>query len=131
MKLRALLITTGWAVITSSTIVYTLFQALEALLTPLEFLLIFIASVLAGMLLVDPGVIVLSYFGFLALSTFIVYVCFALPAILGTIESAALGGSLMQEGLSVIARVVFIYLLIPCLMGGILGGIIGESLRVT
>jgi hypothetical protein len=117
-------------VITASIILNRLFQGLEASLSAPEFLLIFLASVLAGILLVDPETIILGYVGLLALSIAIVYVGFTLPVLVGSIQSAVLAQSLMEGTIGIIARIVFFYLLIPCLMGGILGGIIGERLRI-
>lgn len=123
------MITAGWAVIACSIILNTYFQSFNAPLSAPEFLVIFLASVLAGMILVDPETIVLSYFVLLALSIAILYVSITLPALLNVVGSAALGESLSDEAVSVIARSVFLYLLIPCLMGGILGGVVGERFK--
>jgi len=129
-KLRAVLITIGWTLITSTIILNALYQRIEEPMTLTEIALVFLVSVLTGMLLVDAEVVILSYVALLLLSIFTVYTSLTFPASLGVIQYASLRAILMEGAIGIVIRVVLVYILIPCLMGVIIGGILGERLRV-
>lgn len=125
-KTRILLVTVGWAVNVAFIILQALYQRLQQPLAPIEVALIIGVSVFAGIILIDADSIVYSYIGVLLISTATVYASLTLPATVGVIKPASLRSILLEGAIGITTRVVLLYLLLPCLIGGIFGGILGE-----
>ena len=125
-RMKDILVMIGWAIIVASVVLQALYQRWS--LTGLDMVLLFIVSVLAGMVLVDPEVIVLSYAGSIFMSVLIMFVCLTLPATLGMLTYVVLEQLLYSEALSTIVKSLIPIPIILCLMGGLIGGFIGEEL---
>lgn len=133
-KIRHILIILGWALITSTIALNTVYQGLQSPLTPTDILLFFIASVLAGLLLVDAEAIMIGFVALLGINAVTIYFCLNLPAILNVIQFGPLREMLAEAlstgALGIVVRITILNLMVPALLGVILGGIIGERLRI-
>lgn len=130
MKLNLLLIPCGWTILISSIILQALY--ISPMLMWFHWLLLLLASILSGILLVDLKRIVLSYFVVVALSLFVIIFCLALlPVIAGKVLLETVVDTLLGSAMVMVVRSTFPGVWIMCLLGGILGGGIGERLRVT
>lgn len=135
---RNVLITIGWAIVVSTIALRTLYdrflafllyervEEYAAVLRPLDFVLIFLVSVLAGVLLHEPGSIVFSYLGSLALSGLIVYVGLTMPIYAG--KTHGLGRLLQESAINFMFTNLLFGPLFLLLVGSFLGGILGERL---
>lgn len=128
-RVREVLVTVGWAITIASIALQALYQGFE-LLPPLSLALLFIVSVLAGVVLVEPGIIVFGFFGALAISMLVMFVCWVSPAVLGTLPYAILGGFLYEAAFATVFRSLVPAPVILCLMGALFGGVIGERIMI-
>ena len=127
-KRRDMLIVVGWAVLIASITLQGLYERLN--LTIWDMGLLFAVSVIAGMVLVDAGVIILGYIASLTISMVIMFICLILPAALGKLVHVLLGDLLYQEAIILIFRSMIPIPVVLCIMGGLVGGIMGESLKL-
>jgi len=143
-SMRNGLITIGWAIAFSTIALQSRYQRAIQLLTlgtrpqyaawlkPEHYLLIFVVSVLAGAVLVEPGQIVLSYAGTLSVSILLMFGCLSLPALLGIIGSPGgriSAGLLVESAIIDTFQSIVLGSFIIILMGGLFGGMIGERLE--
>lgn len=89
----------------------------------LDLILLFLGSVVAGLVLADLERLILSSVVAIALSLVIIYLCLNLPAFLhlATAETA-----LAESAIVMIFRSIFPIPLIAILFGGLLGSSLGE-----
>jgi len=119
-------VTVGWAVIIASIFAQALF--VRQTLTELDIVLLFLASAVAGAVLVDIETLVLSFVIAFGLSVVFAYFCLVLPSLLGLAGVA--GEALYSAAIVMIFRSVFPSPFIFILLGGFLGSFIGEMLRL-
>ena len=97
-------------------------------MTSFDTVLLLAPSAIAGMILVDAGLVFLSCFSALGISTLLICLCIISPSIMGILAHP------LQQELLVRAALVFVIRsfvpagIILCLVGAVLGGIIGERL---
>lgn len=128
--IRDFLAAVGWATMMAAIVLQGLYEGIERPLPLANVLLLIAASVLAGAVLADPERIVLAYVGMLAMSMLAIFVSLVSPALLGEIKYPALRAVLYEGSIGIVTRVTLLYLMIPGLMGGFTGGIIGERLEL-
>lgn len=127
-KLRDISVILGWGVLMASITLQGLYRRLY--LTAWDIALLFFASVIAGIVLVDAVVVVLGYIASLVISMIIIFICITLPATLGKLMHALLGDVLYQEALILMVRTLIPLPVVLCFLGGVAGGIIGEALKL-
>ncbi len=127
-KARDGLVTMAWAVLMASITLRGLYERLY--LTEWDIILLFVTSMIAGIVLVDAVVIVLSYVASFVISVIIMLICLTLPAMLGKLVHALLGELLYQEAIILIVRSLLPAPVVLCFIGGLIGGIIGETLKL-
>lgn len=134
VTIRNTLITLGWAFITSTIALNALYLGLQKPLAITDMLLFFLVSIFAGLLLVDAGTIMISFIASLAMNAVMIYFVLTLPFTLGVIQYAPLremlASTLTEAAFGIILRIVILNLMVPALLGVILGGIIGERLGI-
>jgi len=130
IKIGNILVMLGWSIITSFIILNSVYHKFLEPMTIKEVALVFAASVLTGMLLADPEAIILAYIGSLAITTLTLYVSLTLPASLIAITHPSLRAALMEGAIGIVTRIVLIVVVVPCLIGSVLGGMIGEKMRI-
>ncbi len=126
LRVRNALITVGWAIVTSSIILQTLYQ--QPALSALDYLSIFAVSLLAGLLLSDVEAAVLGCAGSLVITVLIMFICLILPANLGEVRYGHLADLLYGGALVMILRSMLPVSVILCLIGGLIGSFLAESL---
>jgi len=97
-------------------------------MTSFDTMLLLGPSALAGLILVDAGLILLGCFAALGISTLLVFLCIISPNILGIIAHPLLQQELVRAALIFTFRSFVPVGIILCLVGGVLGGILGEKL---
>ena len=129
MKARAILVAFGWSFIISSIILQVLYVT-PALSWP-HYVLLVLASLMCGMLIVDLGDIILSYFMVLLFSfSTTVFFLGVLPSIAGTLQSGFMTSDLIiSVSMLMIAKSTFPGVWVLCLLAGMLGGGIGERIE--
>jgi hypothetical protein len=127
-KLRDISVILCWGVLIASITLQGLYQRLY--LTAWDIALLFLASVIAGIVLVDAVVIVVGYMASFVISMIVIFVCITLPATLGKLMHALLGEILYQEALILMVRTFIPLPVVLCFLGGLTGGIIGEALKL-
>lgn len=130
IKFENILVMLGWSIITSFIILSSVYQKFLEPMTIKEVILVFAVSLLTGILLVDPETIMLSYIGSLVITTLTLYTSLTLPASLIAIANPSLRAVLMEGAIGIVTRIVLIVVVVPCLVGSFLGGMIGEMMRV-
>lgn len=123
MSLEDILVTVGWGVSSASITLQALY--VRSFVSLWDLALLLVVSVLAGMILVDVEIIVISYVGSFLLSLLMMFFCLTLPATLGRIQFAELGQTV---AVIMIFRSVFPIPVILCPICGLIGGVIGEKL---
>jgi hypothetical protein len=133
-KLRNVLITVGWGIIAATVTLSVLYEGLQRPLTILELALIFVCSLLAGMLIVDAESVIICSLGAVVIAVVLIYIGLTMPVTLGVAQYGPLremlAETLTTSAVSIIVRVAILNLLIPTLLGAIAGGILGEYLHV-
>jgi hypothetical protein len=122
--LRDALIILGWAIILANFILNTIYQGLPLNIWIL--LSIFLVSAFAGFLLVDADRIVLASLATILLSAVIIFLCLSLPALLGRIGIPQLGAILYAGALGLTVKYLFPFPIALCILGGLVGGMMGE-----
>jgi hypothetical protein len=134
VTIRNTLITLGWALITSTITLNALYHGLQKPLAATDMLLFFLVSISAGLLIVDAGAIMISFIVLLAMNTVMIYFVLTLPLTLGAIQYAPLRemltNALTEIALGIVVRIAILNLMVPALLGVIVGGIVGERLRI-
>jgi hypothetical protein len=120
-ELKDVVATAAWAVVISSVILPALYT--RGSLVESDLILLFLGSVVAGLVLADLERLILSSVVAIALSLVIIYLCLNLPAFLhlATAETA-----LAESAIVMIFRSIFPIPLIAILFGGLLGSSLGE-----
>jgi len=126
IELRDAAVTAGWAVAIDSVILRALY--FRPFLMELDFLLLFLASVLVGAVLVDIETVVASFVGAFVLAVAIAYFCLTLPDILGVVGAA--GRALSSGAIVMVFKSIFPLPLLVILFGCLLGSIVGERLNL-
>jgi hypothetical protein len=131
MKTKTIAILTGWAFIISSIILQSLY--ISPLLLWFHYILLFITSLLCGMIIVDLKDIILGYFFVIPISLLTMIFCLAvLPEITGKILLTSLSlDMLIQSAVIIILRSTFPSVWILCLIAAILGAALGEKLKIN
>ena len=131
LKLEAkdVLVIISWGFLMAAIILQALYA--NASLAALDILLLFVVSVVAGMLLIDIKTILLGYTCSFSLSVLITFICLTLPMTLGTFEYAAQSEALYRAAVFMIFTSFFPAPIILCLIGGFLGSAIGERLNLS
>jgi hypothetical protein len=124
-RIKDSLVAVGWAVVDSSIALQALLRG--PVLTIVDFLLLFAASLLAGMVLVDSKEIILGFFGSIFLSFLIMLFCLTLPVTLGVVKHV-LWEFMVATAIIMMFRGLFPTAIIVSFLGGLLGGIVGERL---
>lgn len=127
-KLKDALIVAGWGVTTASIILRSLYEG--ASLAWLDYVSIFLVAVLAGSILVDIERIVYGLIPSILFSIFILFFCLTLPATLGKVGRFAPLEAFYSGVLVMVFRSIFPITIIMSFLGGFVGGLIGEKLRV-
>ena len=135
-RTKSIMITVGWAIGVSTIALRTIYdrflafllfgrvEEYSAVLRPIDFVLIFVVSVLAGALLLDPGRIIFGYLGTLVLSALIMYTCLTLPLVVG--KTGAFGRLLQESAISYTFTSILFGPLFIIIVGGLVGGFLGE-----
>ena len=131
LKLEAkdVLVVISWGFLMAAIILQALYA--NASLAALDILLLFVVSVVAGMLLIDIKTILLGYLCSFSLSVLITFICLTLPVTLRIFEYAALNEALYRAAVFMIFTSVFPAPIILCLIGGFLGSAVGERLNLS
>jgi hypothetical protein len=131
MKKKNLIILIAWATIISSIILQTLYS--RPTLTWLQYLALFIISLLAGILIGDIKEIIIGYFITIPLSFLIMTFCLTiLPSITGKLsQTSSLIDLLFQSTIVMVVRSTFPSVWILCLISVILGSVISEFFKIT
>ena len=129
MRARTILVAFGWSFIISSIILQALY--VTPTLSWAYYVLLVLASVMCGMLIVDLGDIIMSYFMVLLFSfstaTFFLGV---LPSVAGALQSGFMTSDLVvSSAMLMIAKSTFPGVWVLCLLAGMLGGGIGERIE--
>lgn len=124
-SLRDGLIIGGWSLILANLILDPIYQGLP--LNIWNLLSIFLVSAFAGFILIDADRIVMAALATLLLSATIIFLCLSLPALLGKIGASQLGGLLYAGALRLVVKYVFPFPIALCILGGLVGGMIGEK----
>ena len=127
-KLKDALVVAGWGVTTASIILRGLYEG--ASLTWLDYVSVFLVAVLAGSILVDIERIVYGLIPSILFSIFILFFCLTLPATLGKVGRFAPLEAFYGGVLVMVFRSIFPITIIMSFLGGFVGGLIGEKLRV-
>jgi hypothetical protein len=134
LRIRYALITLGWALITSTIALNVLYHGLQRPLAASDMLLFFVVSIFAGLLLVDAEAIMISFIALLAINIVMIYLSLTSPVMLGVIQYAPLRqmltSALTEGAIGIVVRITILNLMVPALLGVILGGIVGERLRI-
>lgn len=130
IKVENIFVMLGWSAIISFIILNSVYQKFLEPMTIKEVALIFAVSIVAGILLVNPETIVLAYIGSLAITTLTLYASLTLPASLIAITNPTLRAALMEGAIGIVARIVLIVIVVPPLVGSLVGGMIGEKMRI-
>lgn len=120
------LVTLGWAIAVASISVQALY--VRPILTQHEIVLLFVVSVVAGMILVDLEILVSSFFVAFGLAFSLAYFCLVLPSLLGIAGPA--GEVLYSGAVVLIFRAVFPAPFFVILIGGFFGSFLGERLKL-
>jgi len=126
--LKTVTVTLGWAVILSNILLNAIYQGLPVNIWIL--LSIFAVSVFAGLILVNIDRIVAAAIVSLILSILIMFFCLSLPAILAKIEPG-LEDLLYAGALGWIVKYIFPFPTLLCILGGLIGGMVGEWMKIT
>jgi len=121
------LVAVGWAIVIASVFVQSLY--VRPALTEFEIILLFLASAVAGAVLVDIEKLIVSFFLAIGLAIFLSYFCLVLPSVLGFAGVA--GEALYSAAIVMLFRSVFPAPFIFILLGGLLGSFIGERLNLS
>lgn len=140
-RLRSTLITVGWALCSALVILRTFYENTQdpfawryylhnpvySGFSVLNLLLIFVISVIAGILLIRPESILIGCTGSLALSGLVMFVILSQPAFFS-------GDIVVQElvyfrSITIVFKMMVPIVILLSFVGGILGGITGERLR--
>ena len=127
-KLKDALVVVGWGVTSASIILRSLYEG--ASLTWLDYGSIFLVAVLAGSILVDIERIVYGLVPSILFSIFILFFCLTLPATLGKVGRFAPLEAFYSGVVVMVFRSVFPITIIMSFLGGFVGGLVGERLRV-
>jgi len=131
------LVTIGWSITVATIALQTLYYRFlrflieglveenAAVLRPMDLILIFLVSLLAGAVIAEPSRIVLSFLGTLFTSGLIMYFCLTLPAIIGKTRSG-LGVLLEMSAVNYVFTTLVFGPVILLLLGSIIGGILKE-----
>jgi len=125
VELLDLAVIAGWAVAITSIIVNSLY--VRPLLTWVDIVLLFVASAMSGMMLVDLESVVVGFVVAFALATVMTYILLCLPTILGI--SGAIGEVLSSGAVVMVFRSIFPVPFILILIGGFFGSFLGEKFR--
>jgi len=120
----------GWAAMTATLVLQGLFQGLQKPLPLLNVAFLIVASIMAGLVLVDAEVILYCYFGMILTSTAMIWINLAMPALLNVVPNPVAKTILYEGSISITLRTALLYLIIPCFIGSIIGGILGERWRL-
>lgn len=125
------LIAVSWSAIMSFIMLQAIYQ--RAFLSFLDLAFLFAFSVFAGLILVDVGRVIWAYVGAFSVSVLIMFFCLTLPATLGKVRFAFLGSLVYQQALILIVSNIFLPtpVVVLCLLGGVLGGFLGEFLHLA
>lgn len=126
-NLWKIVVTVGWGVIVASLSLQALY--IRPLLSALDIFLLFLASVAAGMVLVDVKAVVLSFVVALAIAISLMYFCLTLPSTLGI--AGDLTEALQSGAVVMVFKGIFPTSVLAILFGGFFGSIIAERLRLS
>lgn len=133
-RVRDISVIVGWGVGMAAIILQALYQGL---LTPLDLAILLAISALAGVILLDPGIIIVAYVSSLSLSVLVIFACLTLPATSGAVEHALLQDLIYQQTIIMMTRGLLLLSYDPpipvipsllCLLAALIGGLIGEKL---
>jgi hypothetical protein len=129
MNARTVLVAAGWSFIISSVILQVLY------VTPTIswscYVILVLASVMCGILIVDLKDIILSYFLVLLFSFSVTtFMLGILPSVTGMLQSGFMTSDLIVSfAILMIVKSTFPGIWVFCLLAGILGGGIGETIE--
>jgi len=140
--IKGILIMVGWGTVLGTVALHTLYERtlrlllpphtvewpFGAVLRPLDLLLMFLVCMLVGMILLEPERIVIGYVGALLFSGLLMFTALSLPATLNTIKFPALREFLYGASIEMTFRSLILGPVVICLMGAVLGGIVGERI---
>ena len=121
-KLRLGLGSICWSGLVSGIILARLYTA--PVLTSVDWALIFLASVFAGVVLAALENIVLGFGITIIASSFIVAIVLSLPAFVGL--AGQLGNLVTETALAAVVQAMFPFTVILIFLGGVLGGFLAE-----
>lgn len=127
-RLKYVLVMIGWAILDASIVLNALYERANAPLSPFHLAALLAVSILAGVVLVDATIIVLNFAGSFLLSIFLMLLCLTVPATLGIFSYPIARQVLLEGSIVMVVRTLLPAPLIICLMGGFVGGIVGERL---
>jgi hypothetical protein len=114
----------GWALIIASILLHSIYQ--KQSVSPFDFVLLFLASVFAGLVLVDIRTILFGYLVAFVIAVAFVYICLVLPAILSVFTYGEFGEVVYREAARLVFLAVFPFSFFLCFVGGFVGGALGE-----
>jgi hypothetical protein len=124
---KNLLVILGWSIIVASIILQRLYQG--PLLLAQDYFIVFVASILAAMIIVDAKTIILGWMGSTLISISIMLVCLSLPGIVDEVSTNFVLEFLYAGAIVMIFRAIFPVTIILIFIGAIIGGIIGERIQ--
>jgi len=126
MKTRTIMVTFAWSLVISSIILQVLYVTPD--ISWPHYVLFALASTLCGVMIVDLGDLILSYFVVLPMSFFLTtFFLGILPSITGKLQTRFLASDLLVSyALTMIIKSTFPSVWVICLLAGILGSGIGE-----
>lgn len=128
-KLRKRIAVVGWAIIIASILLHSLYQ--KQSVSFFDFALLFLASVFAGLILVDIRTILVGYLVAFVLSVALIYVCLILPVLLDVFTYPEFGEVVYREAVKLVFVAVFPISFFTCFVGGFIGGAFGEMLDIA
>lgn len=127
-RIKDILIVLSWGVIYTSIMLHACFSGRE-FLSELDLLLLFVISVLAGLVLKDMKAIIFGFMGTLLFSVLLMFLVLTLPTLLGYMPYAYQSEFVHILAIRIIFRLIFPAALFICFVGAILGGFFSEKLR--
>jgi hypothetical protein len=120
-ELRDFIASVAWAIILSSVILPALYA--RASLVESDLVLLFLGSMVVGVVLADLEQLILGFVIAIALSLVVIYLCLNLPVFL---HLAVAEGALASSAIVMIFRGIFPIPFVAILFGGLLGSYLGE-----
>jgi hypothetical protein len=119
----------GWALIIASILLHSIYQTQS--ISPFDFVLLFLTSVFAGLVLVDIRTILFGYLVAFFIAVAFMFICLVLPAILAVFTYSEFAEVIYREATRLVFLAVFPFSFFVCFVGGFVGGALGEWFGIS